>query len=99
MLCNFAAFVLCYGHFLSPVALKNLGDPDNAGHVFEQAIKLDPSDAAVALNYGVLLNSAGRQEKASVQLRWFQELAEWGSGLDQEVRSKSLGADSCQLKI
>ncbi|GFG38369.1 hypothetical protein Cfor_03172 [Coptotermes formosanus] len=70
---------------LLAVALKNLGDPDNARHAFEQAIKLDPSDAAVALNYGVLLNSVGEQEKASVQLRRFQELAEGGPGLDQEL--------------
>jgi Bardet-Biedl syndrome 4 protein len=89
MFCNFTAFVLYYGCFLSPVALKNLGDPDNARQAFEQAMKLDPTDAAVALNYGVLLNSAGEQERASVQLRRFQELAERGSGLDQEVRSES----------
>jgi Flp pilus assembly protein TadD len=67
------------------VALKNLDDPDNACHAFEQATKLDPSDAAVALNYGVLLNAVGEREKASFQLRRFQELAERGSGLDQEV--------------
>jgi Flp pilus assembly protein TadD len=67
------------------VSLKNLGDPDNACHAFEQAGKLDPADAAVALNHGVLLNSLGEREKASVQLRRFQELAEGGSGLDQEV--------------
>jgi Flp pilus assembly protein TadD len=90
MFCNFtASLLLYYGCFLSSVALKNLGDPDNARQAFEQAMKLDPSDAAVALNYGVHLNSAGEQEKASVQLRRFQELAEGGSGLDQEVRSKS----------
>jgi Tfp pilus assembly protein PilF len=76
------------------VTLKNLGDPDNAHHAYEQAIKLDPSDAAVALNYGVLLNSVGEQERASVQLRRFQELAETGSGLDQEVCNKSLDSDS-----
>lgn len=81
--------------FLLPVTLKNLGDSDNARHAYEQAIKIDPSDAAVALNYGVLLDSVGEQEKASVQLRRFQELAETGSGLDQEVCSKSLGRDSC----
>ena len=77
------------------MTLKNLGDPDNARHAYEQAIKLDPSDAAVALNYGVLLNSVGEQEKASFQLRRLQELAEAGSGLDQEVCSKSLGTGSC----
>lgn len=71
--------------FFLPVTLKNLGDPDNARHAFEQASKLDPADVAVALNYGVLLNSVGEREKASIQLRRFQELAEGGSGLDQEV--------------
>jgi Flp pilus assembly protein TadD len=70
------------------VSLKNLGDPDNACHAFEQAAKLDPADAAVALNYGVLLNSVGEREKASVQLRRFQELAEGGSGFDQEVHCR-----------
>lgn len=70
---------------LLALALKNLGDPDNARHAYEQAAKLDPADAAVALNYGVLLNSVGEREKASVQLRRFQELAEGGSGLDQEL--------------
>jgi Bardet-Biedl syndrome 4 protein len=82
---SFSVILLLSCWFLLPVALKNLGDPDNARHAFEQSIKLDPSDAAVALNYGVLLNSIGEQEKASVQLRRFQELAEGGSGLDQEV--------------
>jgi Flp pilus assembly protein TadD len=71
--------------FYFTVALKNLDDPDNAHHAFEQAAKLDPNDAAVALNYGVLLNFVGEREKALVQLRRFQELAESGSGLDQEV--------------
>lgn len=75
-------------YFFLTVALKNLDDPDNAHHAFEQAAKLDPNDAAVALNYGVLLNSVGEREKASAQLRQFQELAERGSGLDQEVWRK-----------
>jgi tetratricopeptide (TPR) repeat protein len=98
ILCSVISLLVYHGCFLLPVALKHLGDPDNAHHAFEQAIKLDPSDAAVALNYGVLLNSVGEQEQASVQLRRFQELAETGSGLDQEVCSKSLGCDSCVLK-
>jgi Tfp pilus assembly protein PilF len=85
--------------FLLPVALKNLVDPDNACHAFEQAVKLDPSDAAVALNYGVLLGSIGEEEKASVQLRRFQELAEGGTGLEQEVWNKTLGSDRCMLKV
>ncbi|XP_021914608.1 Bardet-Biedl syndrome 4 protein isoform X2 [Zootermopsis nevadensis] len=72
-------------YMLLALALKNLDDPDNAHHAFEQAAKLDPNDAAVALNYGVLLNSVGEREKASAQLRQFQELAERGSGLDQEL--------------
>lgn len=70
------------------MALKNLDDPDNACHAFEQAAKLDRTDAAVALNYGILLNSIGERERASIQLRHFQELAEGGSGLDQEVWGK-----------
>jgi Flp pilus assembly protein TadD len=80
------------------VALKNLGDPDNARHAFEQAAKLDPADAAVAFNYGVLLNSVGEQEKASIQLRRFQELAEGGSGLDQEVWGRNSYSDHSCLK-
>lgn len=93
--CFVILLLVYHGCFLLPVTLKNLGDPDNARHAYEQAIKLDPSDAAVALNYGVLLKSVGEQERASVQLRRFQELAETGSGLDQEVCNKSLGSDSC----
>ena len=88
ILCSVISLLVCYGCFLLPVVLKNLGDPDNACHAFDQALKLDPSDAAVALNYGVLLSSVGEQEKASVQLRRFQELVEGGSELDQEVCSK-----------
>ena len=67
------------------MVLKNLGDYDNARHAFEQAAKLNKTDASVALNYAVLLNLMGERDKAAVQLRRFQELAEGSSGLDQEV--------------
>ncbi|KAJ9577929.1 hypothetical protein L9F63_025211 [Diploptera punctata] len=70
---------------LLALVLKNLGDYDNARHAFEQAAKLNKTDASVALNYAVLLNLMGEKEKAAAQLRRFQELAEGSSELDQEL--------------
>ncbi|XP_047000094.1 Bardet-Biedl syndrome 4 protein isoform X2 [Schistocerca americana] len=83
-----------YGNafMLLALTLKKLGDPDNAQKAFEQAARLDPTDASIPLNYAIFLAANARKEEAAAQLKSFQDIAQQGTVNQEmlEVASKML---------
>lgn len=65
--------------------MKNLDDSENACKAYEQAIKLDPEDAAVRVNYAAYLHSVNETQKGLEQMNYFRKISQKIPRLDKEV--------------
>lgn len=67
------------------ITLRHLDDMANASKAFEQAIKLDPDDPGIRINYGSLLHLLGYKTQALEQLNYFNQLVQHIPKLDPEL--------------
>ncbi|XP_075215083.1 Bardet-Biedl syndrome 4 isoform X2 [Lycorma delicatula] len=88
---NFLSASIKFQHKHAPTfmllasALKNLDDVENACKAYEQAIKLDPEDAAVRVNYAAYLQSISETHRGLEQMNYFRKIAQKIPRLDKEL--------------